>query len=251
MRIFPAVAAALLSCIAVTACSQPADVAAAVAAPDRPDLSVKLDVVRKPAEVLKFLGLERGDRTLDVFGSGGYYTEIMGRAVGPDGSVDAWEAANFVGPATTKKWDELRRRLPNVKLLVSPAAHIRLPQANYDFVMFNLNYHDLYWESAEYKFPRMDPKPFVRTLYALMKPGATLGVIDHVANPGGNTRDVAQKLHRVDPATLRSDFEAAGFAFEAESPLLRNPADDHSKSVFDPTIRSRTDQIVYRFRKPG
>lgn len=251
MRFFPAVAAALLSCTAVTACAEPADVASAVAAQGRPDLQVKLDVARKPVEVLTFLGLKRGDHALDVFGSGGYYAEIMSRAVGSTGSVDAWEAANFVDSATTKRWGVLRQRLPNVKLLVSPAAHIRLPQNTYDFVMFNLNYHDLYWQSAEYKFPKMDPKPFVRTLYASMKPGAILGVIDHVANPGGNTRVVAQDLHRIDPATVRADFEAAGLVFDGESPLLRNPADNHRKNVFENSIRFRTDQIVYRFRKPG
>ncbi len=251
MRFLRIVAAGLLSCTAVPACSEPADVASAVAARDRPAQMVELDVARKPAEVLRFLGLKRGDHALDVFGSGGYYAQIMSRAVGPTGSVDAWEAANFVSPATTNRWSVLRRRLPNVKLLVSPAARIRLPQNTYDFVMFNLNYHDLYWQSSEYKFPRMDPKPFVRTLYASMKPGAILGVIDHVANPGGNTRAVAQDLHRIDPATVRADFEAAGFVFDAESQLLRNPSDNHRKNVFDKSIRFRTDQIVYRFRKPG
>ena len=146
-------------------------------------------------EVLRFLGLKRGDRALDLFGSGGYYGEIMaarwferiGRCLG---------GSDFIDPKREKDWAALRRLVPNVKLLVSPASRIRLPQNTYDFVMFNLNYHDLYWESVEYKFPKMDPKPFVRTLYASMKPGAILGVIDHVAAPGGTTREVAQKLHR-------------------------------------------------------
>jgi len=251
MQILPAAAVAFLLCVAVPGCTKPADVASAVTAQGRPQPMVKLDATRKPVEVLQFLGLKRGDHALDVFGSGGYYGEIMGRAVGPGGSVDAWEAANFVSPETEKKWEGLRARVPNISLLVSPAAGIRLPANTYDFVMFNLDYHDLYWESAEYKFPRMDPEPFVRALYASMKPGAVLGVIDHVANPGGGTREVAQKLHRIDPATVRSDFQAAGFVFDGESPVLRNPADDHQKSVFDPSIRFHTDQIVYRFRKPA
>jgi len=49
---------------------------------------------------------------------------------------------------------------------------------------------------------------------------------------------------------VKADFEAAGFVLEAESPVLRNPADDHTKNVFDESIRFRTDQLVYRFRKP-
>jgi len=231
--------------------AQPADIQAAVSASDRPKDARLLDVVRKPGEVLRFLGLERGNHALDLFGGGSYYGLIMAGAVGPEGSVDAWEAANFASPKSRKKWQAIEAAHPNMKLIVSPANRIQLPNGKYDFVMFNLNYHDLYWESTEYKFPRMDPKPFVGTLFNSMKPGAVLGVIDHIANPGGDVRKIAQDLHRIDPARLKADFEAAGFVFEAESPVLRNPADDHSKNVFDESIRFRTDQLVYRFRKPA
>ena len=233
------------------ASAEPADVQAGLSAAERPNDAKLLDVVRKPGEVLNFLGLKSGDRALDLFGSGGYYGRIMAKAVGPSGGVDAWEAANFASPKSRKKWQEIEAAYPNLRLIVSPANRIQLLEGKYDFVMFNLNYHDLYWESAEYKFPRMDPKPFVRTVFNSMKPGAVLGVIDHIASPGGDVRKVAQDLHRIDPARLKADFEAAGFVFEAESPILRNPADDHSKNVFDEAIRFRTDQLVYRFRKPA
>ena len=251
MRIVPAFAAILLGCAALPACAEPADVAAAVAAEGRSKSALDMDASRKPAEVLQFLGLERGDRALDLFGSGGYYGTIMARGVGPAGSVDAWEAENFVGPKTRETWTKVQAEIPNLKLIVSPAAHIELPESSYDFVMFNLNYHDLYWESDEYKFPRMDPKPFVKALYRSMKPGAVLGVIDHAANGGGRTREVAQTLHRIDPATVRADFEAAGFVFEAESPVLRNPGDNRKINVFDSRVRSKTDRFVFRFRKPS
>lgn len=247
------VAAIALSLVllAAPAGAEPADIPAAVMATGRPDSAKLLDVVRKPVEVLQFLGLEQGDAALDLFGSGGYYGRIMAGAVGPKGSVDAWEAANFAGPKSRKNWQAIEADNPNLKLIVSPASRIQLAEGKYDFVMFNLNYHDLYWESAEYNFPRMDPKPFVRAVFNSMKPGAVLGVVDHIANPGGDVRKVAQSLHRIDPVRLRADFEVAGFVFEAESPVLRNPADDHSKNVFDESIRFRTDQLVYRFRKPA
>jgi predicted methyltransferase len=61
---------------------------------------------------------------------------------------------------------------------------------------------------------------------------------------------VVEKLHRIDPATVRADFERAGFELEAQSDLLANPADDHSKNVFDPAIRGKTDRFLYKFRKP-
>ena len=252
MRIGSFIAATtLLYCLEAPAFAEPAQIAAAVAAPDRPETMRKLDASRKPVQVLEFLGLKQGDHALDLFGSIGYYGVIMARAVGPRGSVESWESSNFVNQKVRGVWAELQKRIPNLKLIVSPAASIQLPENSYDFVMFNLDYHDLYWESDEYKFPRMDPRPFVRSVYRSMKPGATLAVIDHVANPGGRTRDVAQELHRIDPATVRSDFQAAGFVFDGESPLLRNPADNHKKSVFDPSIRFHTDQIIYRFRKPA
>ncbi len=46
------------------------------------------------------------------------------------------------------------------------------------------------------------------------------------------------------------EVTAAGFRLEDESSALRNPADDHTKVVFDPSIRLRTDQFILRFRKP-
>jgi len=57
-------------------------------------------------------------------------------------------------------------------------------------------------------------------------------------------------VHRIDPAVVRREVEAAGFKFDGESKILANPADDHSKAVFDPSIRHHTDQFIYKFRKP-
>lgn len=242
---------ALLIATPLAAHAAPADVAAAVAAKTRPAEAVQLDDSRKPAQVLSFLGLEKGDRALDLFTASGYFAEIMGRAVGPQGSVIAWEPAGFYNDKAAQSWDELRARVPNVRLLVASAHDLALAPDSFDFVMINLNYHDTYWESEKYNFPRMDPAAFLRTVYAAMKPGGIIGVVDHVAAPGGDTRAVVEKLHRIDPAVIRADFERAGFVLDGESDMLRNPADDHSKLVFDPAIRGKTDRVVYRFRKPA
>jgi predicted methyltransferase len=115
----------------------------------------------------------------------------------------------------------------------------------------NLDYHDVYWQNADRGIVRMEPDPWLKTLYTAMKPGAVVGVIDHVAAPGGDTRAVVEKLHRIDPAVLKADFQRAGFVLEAESDLLRNPADDHSLLVFDDKIRGKSDRAVFRFRKPS
>jgi len=82
-----------------------------------------------------------------------------------------------------------------------------------------------------------------------MKPGGIVGVIDHVANPG-DTRENVEKFHRIDPATVKADFEKAGFKLAGTSDILRNPADDHSLLVFNPQIRGKTDRFIYKFVKP-
>ena len=230
--------------------SAAADVAAAVAAPGRPADQVKLDAVRKPAEMLKFGGLKRGDIVLDLFAGAGYYSEIMGKAVGPKGGVLAWEQTSFLNDKANAGWAELRKRTPNVGLSTVPGTALALPTNAFDFVMLHLNYHDVYWQSAKFSFGPLDPDGFLKTVYASMKPGATILVIDHVANAGGDTRAVVDKLHRIDPAVIKADFARNGFVLDGESDLLRNPADDHSKLVFDPSIRGVTDRVAYRFRKP-
>ena len=228
----------------------PADVATAVSAPGRPADAIALDAGRRPAEVLAFGGLRQGDSALDLFTGSGYFAEILGRAVGPRGHVVAWEPANFVNERSRAGLEAIHQRTPNFSWFATPNNALALPAAAFDFVVINLNYHDTYWESARYRFAHMDPEAFLRTVFQSVKPGGTILVIDHVANPGRDTRAEVEANHRILPATARADFERAGFVFDGESDMLRNPQDDHSKNVFDPSIRGRTDRFVYRFRRP-
>lgn len=253
MKLFPTLMLASALSLALPAAAQaaPANVAAAVAAKGRPADAVAKDAGRKPAEVLRFLGLRKGDRALDLFTGTGYYAEIMARAVGPKGSVLAWQPINFHDDKSKAGFAALQARAPNARLLASTAAALSLAPNSVDFAIINDNYHDTYWQSDKYGFPRMDPAAFLAKVYAAMKPGGVVGVVDHVAAPGGDTREIVEKLHRIDPAVIRADWEKAGFVFDGESNLLRNPADDHSKLVFDPAVAGKTDRIVYRFRKPA
>lgn len=234
------------------AIAEPADVqAAAAATAQRTRLNYILDITRKPAEVLTFLGLEKGSRAIDLFGSNFYWTEIMAPAVGPTGHVTVWEASQFVTKKTRTSFAAYQKRQPNISLIDSPFEKLRLPANAYDFAIINNNYHDLYWKDPKFGVTRTtDPDAWLKTLYAAMKPGGVVGVIDHVAKAGSRPRKVAQDLHRIDPATARADFERAGFVFEGESGLLRNPNDDHRLSVFDKAIQLRTDRFIYKFRKP-
>jgi predicted methyltransferase len=233
------------------ASAEPADVAAAVSAPGRAPNHVALDEVRRPVEVLRWLGLERGDRVLDYFTGSGYYAEIMARAVGPTGMVVGWNSPGFAANEQVRAaLNGIRLRSPNTSFFSTPTTSIAFPRESFDFAMLHLVYHDAYWESEQFKVPRIDPNSVVRAIWHAMKPGGTVAVIDHIAPPGNDTRAIVEKTHRIDPAVVRADFERAGFVLEAQSDMLRNPADDHEKNVFDPSIRGRTDRFVYRFRKP-
>jgi predicted methyltransferase len=243
-------AALMATAIPAPVWAAPADVKASIAATtSRSEANVKLDDSRKPADVLKFLGLQQGMWVADPFGGNLYWAEITAPAVGPKGHVTIWEPKQFYSQKMYDNFMALKAKQPNISMRVSPFEAPDLPANKYDFMLINLDYHDVYWESAKNGVVRMDPDQWLKTIYAAMKPGAVVGVIDHIANPG-DTRGTVEKFHRIDPATVKADFKRAGFRLEAESNILRNPADDHSLLVFDPAIRGKTDRFVFKFRKP-
>lgn len=249
-RILPALVCAGLLLAGAAQAKPPAWLGDAVSAPGRPADAVKLDDSRKPADSLEFLGFRPSMTAADIMTGSGYWAEIMANAVGAGGKVTAFEPAQFYNdPEEQKIWKALTDRRKDIEFVRYPFEDFRAGGRRFDFVIINLSYHDLYWESAKYGIPRTDPQAFLKELFAAVKPGGIVGIIDHVG-PAGDTREVVEKLHRIDPAVVKADFKRAGFTLEAESPLLANPADDHGKLVFDPGVRGKTDRFVYRFRKP-
>lgn len=245
------VAAAIALSAPIAAKQARPDIAAAVSAPGRAAEDVSLDEGRKPAEVLTFMGLKRGDQVADIMAGNGYYSEIMARAVGAKGHVTAYNPQQFVAgdDKASAAWTALLGRQTNVTHKTYPFEAFAAPANAYDFVMIHLDYHDLYWESDKFKVPKTDPAAFLKSLYASVKPGGTVAVIDHVALPG-DTRATVDKMHRIDPEVVKADFVKAGFVLDGSSDMLRNPADDHSLGVFNPAIRGKTDRFAFRFRKP-
>ena len=245
---------ALVLCLASTpigtALAAPANVAASLSSADRSADNVKLDEGRKPAELLQFLGLEQGMSVIDMFGGNRYWAEIMAPAVGPTGKIYVWEPTQFYDDKAKAAFAGFAAKAPNVSIVSTPFETPQLPAGFADFMLINLDYHDVYWENAKFGVKRMEPDPFLKTVYASLKPGGIVGVVDHSAVPGGNTREVVDKLHRIDPEVVKADFKRAGFVLEGESDMYRNPADDRSLLVFDPKIRGKTDRFVFKFRKP-
>lgn len=208
------------------------------------------DAGRKPDQVLEFFDIEPGMTVLDMFAGGGYYTEIISNIVGPDGRVvshsnEAYR--QFVGDEATQRYSN--GRLPNVEILMAENNELALPDEEFDAITMILAYHDIYYEDPDNGWPKIDGPRLIAELYSGLKPGGVLGVVDHVAQTGA-PRQTGGTLHRIDPAIVISELELAGFVMDAESPILRNPDDDHLLNMSDPAIRGNTDRIVMRFIKP-
>lgn len=212
--------------------------------------NVKLDQGRKPAEVLQFLGLRRGMSVLDLFGANAYWAEITAPVVGQSGHITVWMPNQFLSDKSRQSFASFMASHPNVSLISSPFEAPNLPKNYADFVILNDNYHDTYWQNSKLKLPQMDPHAFLTAVYAAMKPGGVIGVIDHVANANADTRATVDKYHRIDPDVVKADFRRAGFVFVASSDLLRNPEDPHTAEVHDPSIKGRTDRFIFKFKKP-
>ena len=71
------------------------DIAKALANPERSAEDRERDARDKPQQVLELAGFKKGMLIADVFGGGGYYSEILSSVVGKKGKVLLHKA--FVG----------------------------------------------------------------------------------------------------------------------------------------------------------
>lgn len=202
-----------------------------------------VDPAFKASEVIEFIGLKKGDKVADIVA--GRLTSSLAQAVGPSGKVYAVATAEVVKahPDALVHMKELASQSPNVVVSEEPIS-APLPRG-LDAVFIRQNYHDLY---NKFMGPA-DVPAFNKAVFTALKPGGVYVVLDHAALPGSGVT-ATDTLHRIDPERVKSDVLAAGFKLDAESSIFANKADDHTKTVFDPTVRSHTDQFLLRFKKP-
>jgi predicted methyltransferase len=202
-----------------------------------------VDPAWKVPEVVKFIGLKKGDKVADIVGA--RLTRSLAEAVGPTGKVYAVETAEVVKghPTALERMKALAAESPNVIVSADPVSS-PLP-SGLDAVFIRQNYHDLY---DKFMGPA-DVPAFNKAVFAALKPGGVYVILDHVAAAGSGI-SATDTLHRIDPARVKSDVLAAGFKFNGQSSILANKADDHTKNVFDPSVRGHTDQFLFRFKKP-
>ena len=222
-------------------------VQAALADPARPAADRDRDVSRHAAELMAFAGPRPGQKVADYMPGGGYFTRIFSAVVGPKGRVYA-TFPDFMAKFETKEVAAVTGiaadpHYKNVTLQTIPGGSFTTPE-KLDLIWTSENYHDLQFGLSHDQIITLD-----KAILADLKPGGAFVVIDHVAAPGTGWT-VARTLHRIDPKQILADMKEAGFVLDAESDVLRNPADPHDKLVFDPSIRGKTDQVAYRFRRP-
>jgi predicted methyltransferase len=230
--------------LAAAACATQApaprvDYAAVLADPIRPEADRVRDTDRKPAELVAFAGVRPGDKVAELAPGGGYFTRVLSGVVGPDGRVYAMASR----PSPTLQ--ELAAARPNIVVTVAEPGTIPAPEP-VDFVWTTLNYHDF----KNVKVGDSDGAAAINAAaYRALKPGGTYLVVDHDTAAGAGASQTST-LHRIESALVRREVESAGFRLDAESDLLRHPADDHTAKVQETGIRGKTDQFVLRFRKP-
>lgn len=216
---------------------------AALADASRPAEDAARDAARKPAAMVEFAGMKPGDTVLELLPGGGYFTRIFSKVVGPNGKLYA-AVPDAKGPDAEPAAATIASQPAYANVTVVPIAPLpSLPPL--DIVWTSWNYHDLHLSRVHADMTVVDKQWF-----SMLKPGGVVVIVDHAALPGSPPVETADKLHRIDPAVVKSEMTAAGFVFDGETDVLANPADPHTALVFDPSIRGKTDQFAFRFKKP-
>lgn len=241
---FAALALSACASTGSTSVGGSSSIAAAIADPGRPEADTKRDADRRPADMLAFAGVKPGSKVADFIPGGGYFTRIFSKAAGPGGKVYAVINPPAPNAPQAPPILAIAQSYPNVQVVQSGFGDLALPEP-VDVFWTSQNFHDLYLTRFNLDVPTV-----VKAIYNSVKPGGVFIVLDHTAAPGAPVGPTANTLHRIDPAAVRATVEAAGFRYDGESKVLANPSDDHTKGVFDPTLRGHTDQFIYRFRKP-
>jgi predicted methyltransferase len=256
MRNAGALCALLVVCVARAQAGDvdiPPYIAAAINDPGRPAADVNRDPNQKPAQVLRFVGVKPGDRVADFWPAPPYSTRLLSKVVGQSGHVYAILPEKLVREVPAAK-DDVRNNLTpyaNTTLVIQAFDRFSVPES-LDLVYMGKIYHDF---PNRTEMGPLDIAAVNRAVFRALKPGGTYVIVDHAAEPGSGYMDtepdMAKRKHRIDPLVVRRQVEAAGFLFVAQSTLLANPDDAHVKSVFDPSIRERTDRFIFKFRKPS
>jgi predicted methyltransferase len=205
----------------------------------------------KKSELIRFARVDAGSTVIDVYPGDGDWTRLFSEVVGPEGRVFSFVPTEIAALKTDQvgRMRTLAQEPGRENVEAVSADLVAMPEATQpaDVLWMHLFYHDLH--TALIQARGATAADFNRAVYERLKPGGSYVIVDHAAAAGSGTSDT-KSLHRIDPATVREEVEAAGFVLDAESTLLANKDDPHSIKVFDPSIKGKTDRFAYRFVRP-
>ena len=203
---------------------------AAVAAPTRTPDNLARDKYRNPAATLSFFGVKPGQTVVELWPGGGWYTEILVPHANAGGGTYYAAAGWERGLNRVKEWQGANPELyGNIKLAEFPNAgtNPKVPDGSADVVLTFRNVHNWRFGGAD------GTANAFRQIYAMLKPGGTLGVVDHRLN---ESQPIAleEKSGYMKESSVIAFAEAAGFKLVGKSEINANPKDtkDYEKGVW-------------------
>ncbi len=225
----------LLAAVALPACApvQPpvaevsaAALAAAAASPSRTPANVARDQYRHPVETLAFFGVRPSDTVVELWPGGGWYTEILAPYLASgDGKLILATLDGQLGGVA-----KLQQAHPTVYSSLTTAVFPRfdasatgVPDGTADVVLTFRNVHN--WRMGYRRDDKQDySAEAFRQIYAMLKPGGTLGVVDHrLPEDASDERERTSGYIKV--STVQRLAEAAGFRLAAASEINANAND--------------------------
>lgn len=221
----------------------PADIAGAVAARARSRTARSLDEVNHPVDVLEFLGLSRGVRALVIERDLGYFGEIIGAATSPGGTVtELVPPAAMQDPATRAAMSDAISLAPGLTPLPASPATARFAPGGLDFVLL-YRAADRLSAAATADARHAEVAAFIQKLFAAVRPGGIVGVVDDAAAPGNAEAATGSA------ASFKRDFARAGFILDT-SGHLRGDDDADSEAVPAAGAAVSPGRFILKFRKP-
>jgi len=272
MRQFLTIAAVVTTAAAVAsvAAGEPSTqrhaISEAVSAAGRTPANVARDKYRHPVETLSFFGVSPGDTVVEIWPGGGWYTEILApltRAKGTLYVAGPWP--NGVKAIQARQAQDAAA-YGHVKLAAFPwsEGQPKVPDGSADVVLTFRNVHN--WRMGYQRDGQDYAAEAFRQMYAMLKPGGTLGIVDHRL-PESASDDREKNSGYIKVSTVRRLAEEAGFRYVGASEVNANPSDtaDWPDGVWTlpPSYRLKdvdrakyetigeSDRMTLKFRKPG